>query len=121
MSKTVPASVILGTRVSPLALLQTYVVRDRLIAANPGLTVEIAVITVVGDQIQDRALAEVGGAAAPAFVDALRAIDAPVTVLGPRDDRWRVSAADDATLADALAAVPRPPGRLRLAVDPPRL
>ena len=61
MSKTVPTSVTLGTRGSPLALLQTYDVRDRLIAANPGLTVEIAEITVVGDQIQDRALAEVGG------------------------------------------------------------
>ncbi|HBM12670.1 MAG TPA: hydroxymethylbilane synthase [Rhodospirillaceae bacterium] len=61
MSKTVPTSVTLGTRGSPLALLQTYDVRDRLIAANPGLTVEIAEITVVGDQIQDRALSEVGG------------------------------------------------------------
>jgi primosomal protein N' (replication factor Y) len=66
------------------------------------------------------ALAEVSGPAAPAFVDGL---DAPpgVEVLGPSDGRWLVRAPDHVTLCDALAAAPRPPGRLRVAVDPPRI
>ena len=57
----VPDTVRLGTRGSPLAMIQTHNVRDRLMAAHPGLTVEVVEIAVVGDQIQDRALAEVGG------------------------------------------------------------
>lgn len=51
----------LGTRGSPLAMRQTEEVRDKLIAAHPGLQVDISEIKVVGDQIQDRPLAEVGG------------------------------------------------------------
>jgi hypothetical protein len=33
-------------------------------------------------------------------------------------DRWLVRAPDHRTMADALAAVPRPPERLRVEVDP---
>jgi primosomal protein N' (replication factor Y) len=44
-----------------------------------------------------------------------------VEVLGPADGRWLVRAPDHETLCDALAEVPRPPGRLRLAVDPLRV
>ena len=44
-----------------------------------------------------------------------------VELLGPRDGQWMVKAADHAVLADALAAVPRPAARLRVAVDPARL
>lgn len=51
----------LGTRGSPLAMRQTEEVRDKLIAAHPELQVDISEIKVVGDQIQDRPLAEVGG------------------------------------------------------------
>jgi hydroxymethylbilane synthase len=58
---SLPDTVRLGTRGSPLAMLQTEEVRDLLIAAHPGLTVEIVEISVAGDRIQDRALAEVGG------------------------------------------------------------
>jgi primosomal protein N' (replication factor Y) len=65
------------------------------------------------------AVAVVSGPAAPAYVGALRA--GPLEVLGPDRDRWLVKASDPATLADGLAAVPRPPGRLRVAVDPARL
>jgi primosomal protein N' (replication factor Y) len=43
-----------------------------------------------------------------------------VEVLGPADDRWIVRAADHRTLCDALSAVIRPPGRLRIEVDPLR-
>jgi primosomal protein N' (replication factor Y) len=48
-------------------------------------------------------------------------LDAGVEVLGPADGRWLVRAPDHRTLCDALAALPRPPGRLRVAVDPLRI
>ncbi len=55
----------LGTRASPLALAQAYLVRDALVKAH-GWTedcVEIVAMTASGDRIQDRPLAEVGGKA----------------------------------------------------------
>jgi hydroxymethylbilane synthase len=51
----------LGTRGSPLALIQAELVRDRLIAAHADITVEIVVISTTGDRIQDRTLAAIGG------------------------------------------------------------
>ena len=42
-------------------------------------------------------------------------------MIGPSDGRWLVRAPDHAALSDALAAVARPPGRLRIAVDPARV
>jgi primosomal protein N' (replication factor Y) len=66
------------------------------------------------------ALAAVSGAAAEAFVEPLRGT-LGLEVLGPADGRWLVRAPDAPTLCDALAATPRPPGRLRVAVDPLRL
>ncbi|MFP3901878.1 MAG: hypothetical protein ACLFXM_13575 [Acidimicrobiia bacterium] len=66
------------------------------------------------------ALAEVSGAAAPDLVDALGS-PLGVEVLGPSDGRWLLRAPDHATLCDALAATPRPPGRVRVAVDPLRI
>jgi primosomal protein N' (replication factor Y) (superfamily II helicase) len=66
------------------------------------------------------ALAEVSGPAAEAFVAALGS-PLGVEVLGPADGRWLVRASDHAVLCDALAATERPPGRLRVAVDPPRI
>ena len=63
MSKA--ATLRLGTRGSPLALVQAREVRERLIAAHPELAeagaVEIVVIKTTGDKIQDRTLAEIGG------------------------------------------------------------
>jgi primosomal protein N' (replication factor Y) len=70
------------------------------------------------------ALAEVSGAAAGAFVDALGGVQGTpigIEVLGPSDGRWLVRGPDNRTLCDALAAVERPPGRLRIAVDPLRV
>ncbi|MDO6416200.1 hydroxymethylbilane synthase [Sphingomonas sp. BIUV-7] len=52
----------LGTRGSPLALVQAEIVRDGLVAAH-GIAVEIRVIKTTGDVVQDRPLAEVGGKA----------------------------------------------------------
>jgi len=66
------------------------------------------------------ALAEVGDQAGEAFVAGLPP-DAEVSVQGPVDGTWRLRAPDHDTLCDALAATPRPPGRLRLSVDPLRL
>jgi len=51
----------LGTRGSPLALIQANQVRDALIAAHPSLQVEIVIIRTTGDKVQDRPLSEIGG------------------------------------------------------------
>src|SRR5712672_1106618 len=55
----------IGTRGSPMALHQTALVRDRLVAAHPELAakeaVEIMTIRTTGDRVQDRLLAEIGG------------------------------------------------------------
>jgi primosomal protein N' (replication factor Y) len=66
------------------------------------------------------ALAAVSGAAAPAFVDNL-GHPLGIEILGPADGRWLLRAADHGTLCDALAATARPPGRMRLEVDPLRV
>ena len=55
----------IGTRGSPMAVRQTALVRDRLIAAQPGLgaagAVETVIIRTTGDRVQDRRLSEIGG------------------------------------------------------------
>jgi primosomal protein N' (replication factor Y) len=66
------------------------------------------------------AMAEVSGAAAPAFIDAV-GTPLGVEVLGPSDGRWLLRAPDHRGLCDALAAAERPAGRVRIAVDPPRV
>jgi hydroxymethylbilane synthase len=56
------ASLRLGTRGSPLALVQAGFVRDALATAH-GIDAEIVVIRTTGDRVQNRALAEIGGKA----------------------------------------------------------
>ena len=55
----------IGTRGSPMALIQTGSVRDRLVSAHPDLAaagaVEIVTIRTTGDRVQDRRLADIGG------------------------------------------------------------
>ncbi len=53
----------IGTRGSPLALAQAHETRARLMAAHdlPEAAFAIVVIKVTGDQVQDRALKEIGG------------------------------------------------------------
>jgi hydroxymethylbilane synthase len=55
----------IGTRGSPMALIQTGLVRDRLVAAHPDLAaagaVEVVTIRTTGDRVQDRRLADIGG------------------------------------------------------------
>jgi hydroxymethylbilane synthase len=55
----------LGTRGSPLALVQAGMVRAALAAAHgwPAERVEVVPIRTTGDRVQDRALAEIGGKA----------------------------------------------------------
>jgi hydroxymethylbilane synthase len=55
----------LGTRGSPLALVQANLVRDALAAAHGWQAEEIALVTIrtTGDKVQDRPLAEIGGKA----------------------------------------------------------
>jgi primosomal protein N' (replication factor Y) len=66
------------------------------------------------------AMAAVSGAAAPEFMGALGEPDG-VRIQGPLDGLWRVIAPSHERLLAVLGAVQRPPGRLRIAVDPLRL
>jgi primosomal protein N' (replication factor Y) len=65
------------------------------------------------------ALAIVAGESAAAYMEALRAVPG-LDILGPADGRWLVRADRHEQLCDALRATPRPPGRLRVNVDPAR-
>jgi hydroxymethylbilane synthase len=67
--------VVIGTRGSKLALVQTDLVQAALLAAHPGLTVKIEQITTKGDVILDRPLSAIGdkGLFIAEFEDALRA------------------------------------------------
>jgi len=67
----------------------------------------------------ERAVAVVSGESAAAFAASVGTL-AGIEVLGPNRDQWLVRAADHPTLCAALAATPRPRGRLRVAVDPLR-
>ena len=64
----------------------------------------------------------ISGAAAEQFVQqlSLRPDASTLDIAGPADGTWRVRADRRDVLLDALAAAERPPGRLRVAVDPLR-
>jgi primosomal protein N' (replication factor Y) (superfamily II helicase) len=66
------------------------------------------------------AMAVVSGPSGPAWVEAFGR-PTGVEVLGPADGRWLLRAPDHATLCGAMAQVVRPPGRVRVEVDPLRL
>src|SRR5205085_12244664 len=51
----------IGTRGSAMALHQAGLVRDRLVAAHPGLAAELVTIRTTGDRVQTRLLSEIGG------------------------------------------------------------
>ena len=115
-----------GRRDGGRVLVQTTVPDHEVLHAarlgDPGRTVE-------GERARRELLrlppaapvAVLSGAAAPAFVERLGS-PLGVEVSGPAaDGSWLVRAADHGTLADILAAVERPQGRLRIAVDPVRL
>ena len=51
----------LGTRASPLAIVQTSLVRGQLAALYPALEIEVVEIATTGDRVVDRRLSEIGG------------------------------------------------------------
>ena len=64
-------------------------------------------------------LAEIAKSAAPAFIESLgRPLGLDISDVGEK--RWIIRAADRDHLLHTLDAVDRPPGRLRLAIDPLR-
>ena len=71
------------------------------------------------------ALARVSGAAASKFMAKFEEVDGRTTpgveVMGPRNDAWLIRAPDPDVLSILLAKVGRPPGRLRIEVDPSRV
>jgi primosomal protein N' (replication factor Y) (superfamily II helicase) len=92
------------------------------VSADPGvLATAEAEVRLALDLPPFSALALVSGPDAEAYGTALRAsAPASVAVSGPVDGTWSVRAPDHVALSDLLAAVPRPPGRLRVEVDPVR-
>lgn len=106
-----------------------HVVVDAAVHGEPARIVdsEIATRRLLGFP-PAMAVAALSGAAAEAFVDRVAAtIDAGgldfhgVDVVGPDDGRWLVRAQSHRSLCDVLAGTTRPPGRLRVEVDPRRL
>lgn len=110
-----------GGRVVVQTRLPRHEVLDAALHADPGRLVgpERAKRRALGFPPYT-SLAVVSGAAAAEFVSRLGRPEG-IDVLGPNDGRWLVRAGDPARLADALAAVDRPVGRLRIEVDPDRV
>jgi primosomal protein N' (replication factor Y) (superfamily II helicase) len=110
-----------GGRLLVQTRLPRHEVLDAVLQADPGRMVdeEMARRRELGFP-PVRALAVVDGPDAAATVDALHTLPG-VTVAGPSGGRWLVRAPTWDALADALAAVPRPPGKVRVEVDPRRL
>jgi hydroxymethylbilane synthase len=61
MSAPSPQKLVIASRESKLALVQSEMIRDRLESLHPGLKVDILGMTTQGDQILDRPLAQIGG------------------------------------------------------------
>jgi primosomal protein N' (replication factor Y) len=109
-----------GGRLLLQTRLPAHEVIDAALHADPGrLAVVEAARRAALRFPPETAVAAVSGEAAAAFVESLPAVEG-LEVLGPANDRWLLRAADHRTLCDALAATPRPPGRLRIEVDPLR-
>jgi primosomal protein N' (replication factor Y) len=66
------------------------------------------------------ALALISGPSAPELAERLAGVDT-VELIGPDNDRWLVRAPNSRVLADAFSTAGRPPGRLRIEVDPLRI
>ncbi|HEV7886248.1 MAG TPA: hypothetical protein VGO92_01730, partial [Acidimicrobiales bacterium] len=118
------ASRVVGGRGSGRVLVQTRVpqheVLDAALHADPGRLAAVESERRAALSLPPfAALALLSGESAEPFAAALSAA-AGLEVLGPDDGRWLVRAPDHRTLCDALARTPRPPGRLRIEVDPLR-
>jgi primosomal protein N' (replication factor Y) len=114
-----------GSRSRGLVLVQTRTPEHPVLgaahAADPGRLVasELPMRRALGVP-PATAMAAVSGDAAPEFMAAFGE-PSGIRVQGPLDGVWRIIAPDHARLSDALLGVARPPGRLRIAVDPLRL
>ncbi len=82
-----PSSVVIGTRGSKLALVQTEMVQQMLLAAHPDLDVRIEKITTKGDVVLDRPLNAIGdkGLFVTEIEDALRAGRVDMAVHSAKD------------------------------------
>jgi primosomal protein N' (replication factor Y) len=110
-----------GGRVVVQTRLPQHDVLQAVLQADPGRMVEseLAGRRALGFP-PATALAVVDGPEAAGTADAL--VEEPaVRVSGPADGRWLVRAATWEALADALAAAPHVPGKVRIEVDPRRL
>lgn len=113
--------IIVPTRMPDHVVLRAAVMADPALASDQ----ERKVRAMLGNP-PSGAIAEVAGQAAPAYVERLRRViesdEMPrARVLNPTDDLWLVRADDVAILSDLLSLVERPPGRLRLRLNPNRL
>lgn len=120
---------------SQLVVVQTrlahHPVIDAALHADPGrLARSEAPVRAALRLPPDVALASVSGPAAEAYVSSLKEELARPGGPGPGpgveisrrgDDRWLVRASDHRVLCDTLAQVRRPPGRIRVEVDPDRI
>lgn len=106
--------VLVQTRVPDHPVLAAFLAADPSVLAAS----ELAVRTELGLP-PVTAMALVSGAVAPAFIESFGRPEG-IQVQGPVDGAWRLRAPDHDLLCDALAATHRPPGRLRLEVDPQR-
>ena len=106
--------VLVQTRLPEHPVVRAAVLADPAILTEPELAVRQALRLP-----PSTAVALVSGPAAGTYVEELRR--AQLEVLGPDRDEWLVKAPDSRRLADGLAGASRPPGRLRVAVDPGRL
>lgn len=61
----------------------------------------------------------ISGSAATEFVRSIGNLEG-LEILGPSNDRWRIRSVDREHLVAALKSVDRPPGRLRIEIDPLR-
>jgi primosomal protein N' (replication factor Y) (superfamily II helicase) len=115
-----------GRRRGGRVLVQTRVphheVLTAAVSADPArLAVSEAGMRIALGLPPERALAVVSGPVASTYIDALKAAgDESVEISGPDNGRWLLRAGDHDHLCRLLAGVARPPGRLRVEVDPLR-
>jgi len=110
-----------GGRLLAQTRMPTHEVLDAAVHADPGRFALVESARRAALRFPpDAALAEISGEAAGPLVAQL-GVDG-VDVLGPSSaGRWLARAPDHRHLCDGLAAAQRPPGRLRIAVDPLRV
>lgn len=110
-----------GGRIMVQTRLPDHEVIQAAVRAEPGIVTEAEVARRRMLRFPPFAtIAAVAGEAAPEYIERVgRPLG--VDVLGPEDGRWLLRSSERAALLDHLATVQRPPGRLRLQIDPARI